>query len=422
MARSQARRTLEHVDEAKRVVLPEPGAPWRTGGIYFDGMFFPRWVLVLSAVIGFTGTIASLAEGGITPLRMVFTAGALLPWACDAGIVAFPRLSLWTRDQALHLYGAPAIAVPSLLLLAKDPSNIGHLVLIYLVGEWATHSRPRASVTIFGAAAAGIAARMVTAHGHGLAQAWQSWLIGIGCAWAVGTVFQSQVRLITRLRAAQASLAEQVAADERRRIAREVHDVIAHSLAVTMLHLTGARLTLEHDPAATAEAIGALEEAERAGRESLLEIRRTVGLLANPAQDGQATQPLPGAADLDLLVADFASAGLDVTLRTTGVPNIQSRAVGLALYRIVQESLANAAKHAPASTVAVELAFGPEIVLRVRNTLTAGTTTTEGGLGLPGMEERARMVGGTCAAGRTNDGWLVEVSLPDVPSATLTPA
>ena len=99
--------------------------------------------------------------------------------------------------------------------------------------------------------------------------------------------------LIDHLKAAQAGLAERAAADERQRIAREIHDVVAHSLAVTMLHLTGARLALHRDPK---EAEAALLEAERLGRESLAEIRRTVGLLA-PEGTGTAA-PMPTAADI----------------------------------------------------------------------------------------------------------------------------
>jgi signal transduction histidine kinase len=94
--------------------------------------------------------------------------------------------------------------------------------------------------------------------------------------WLLATALATLQRLIVELRAAQADLATQAAAEERRRIAREVHDVIAHTLAVTMLHLTGARHILRRDPERASEA---LAEAERLGRQSLADIRRTVGLL-----------------------------------------------------------------------------------------------------------------------------------------------
>src|SRR5436853_615896 len=116
-----------------------------------------------------------------------------------------------------------------------------------------------------------------------------AYVLGIGIAWAWGYAVRQQYHLIVELKAAQAGLAERAAADERQRIAREIHDVVAHSLAVTMLHLTGARLALQHDPAEAAEA---LAEAERLGRQSLADIRRTVGLLADGGRAG-AAPPMP---------------------------------------------------------------------------------------------------------------------------------
>src|SRR5207237_7269040 len=126
----------------------------------------------------------------------------------------------------------------------------------------------------------------------------------------------------------------------RQRIAREIHDVVAHSLAVTMLHLTGARLALHRDPK---EAEQALLEAERLGRESLAEIRRTVGLLA-PEGTGTAA-PMPTAVDIPQLVREFEAAGLDVDFELTCDAHALARATGLGLYRVAQESLSKAVWH-----------------------------------------------------------------------------
>src|SRR3712207_4855646 len=114
-------------------------------------------------------------------------------------------------------------------------------------------------------------------------------------------------RSLVELRATQATLAREAQAAERRRIAREIHDVAAHSLTVTMLQLTGARLLLQRvggDP----RAIEAIGEAERLGRQSLDDVRRTVGLLADASPDA-ATAPLPGGADLGRLVGQYREAG-----------------------------------------------------------------------------------------------------------------
>jgi signal transduction histidine kinase len=426
MAPSGARRTLVRV-EAKSVVFPEPGASWWRGGVQYDGMFFPRWILALSAAVGFSITLASLVQGGVTPIRTAVALGAVLPWACDAGILLFPRLPIWTESSWVHSYALPAIAVASILLLVgPDNANIGTIALIYLMGEQATATRIRESAPLLGAALAGIGLRMASAHPpHDSAQAWVGWMIGACSAWVVGIVFQRQVRLITQLRAAQAELADKAATDERQRIAREVHDVIAHSLTVTMLHLTGARLTLEHDPRATTEAMAALEEAERLGRQSLTEIRRTVGLLtADP--DDAATAPLPGTTDLPELVASYAGAGLPVTLTTAGDPGGVTLAAGLGLYRIVQESLTNVAKHAPGAATMVDVVYGTETIdVTVTNECDAAmprrATLAQGGHGIAGMRQRAQLLGGTLTASATPDGtrWSVEGLLPKTPRTSV---
>ena len=139
------------------------------------------------------------------------------------------------------------------------------------------------------------------------------WAVGFVLTWAAVRVLRAQRELLLELAAAQADLVRQSSAAERRRIAREIHDVIAHSLAVTMLHLTGARYVLTTDPQA---AVAALAEAERLGRQSLADVRRTVGLLdGDPTESGQTVPPLPGPHDLPNLVADYTRAGLSVILR-----------------------------------------------------------------------------------------------------------
>ena len=131
----------------------------------------------------------------------------------------------------------------------------------------------------------------------------------------IGAVMRRLVESMGDLKAAEVGLAEKAATDERQRIAREVHDVIAHSMTVTMLHVTAARLAVARgdDDAATE----ALLEAERAGRESLNEIRHTVGLLRTEP-DGGIEAPQPSAGDIVQLVDGFAEAGVDVRLAVDG--------------------------------------------------------------------------------------------------------
>jgi signal transduction histidine kinase len=208
------------------------------------------------------------------------------------------------------------------------------------------------------------------------------------------------------LRAAQAGLAERTRAEERNRIARELHDVIAHTLTVSLLHVTSARLAVESDPA---DAARALAEAERLGRESLDEVRQAVGLLHQDG-DGGHTAPLPGAGDLPTLVERFRSAGADVTLTVDGDVGRLPATTGLAMYRILQEALTNAVKHAPGSPTAVRLTVDADTVRLDVDSAAEPRTGT--GVGVVSMRERAEALGGRCQAGPGGQGWLVRATLP----------
>jgi len=236
-------------------------------------------------------------------------------------------------------------------------------------------------------------------------------LVAGGCL--IGYLMRTQRLLLAQQIQVQEALAEHAAADERRRIAREVHDVIAHSLSVTLLHVTGARRALQQDRDVD-DAVDALEQAERLGRQAMADIRRTVGLLDNSPKAAQTT-PEPGIDDIGVLVADFERAGLDVTLRADGPTQRVSAAVGLAMYRITQESLANIAKHAAdsKSTVALNISSG-SARLAVTNRLPAAVAATQSpeGRGVRGMRQRIELLGGAIDVGPTHDGWSVRAEIP----------
>ncbi|OBI87680.1 sensor histidine kinase [Mycobacterium sp. 1245805.9] len=233
----------------------------------------------------------------------------------------------------------------------------------------------------------------------------------VGGGWLIGYLMCTQRRLLAEQMEAQKMLAEHAAADERRRIAREVHDVIAHSLSITLLNVTGARRALQQDRDVD-DAVEALEQAERLGRQAMADIRRTVGLLDDsPMRIG----PEPGIDDIAALVADFERAGLDVTLRSDGSVKRVSAAVGHALYRITQESLANIAKHAPDSKSAVALTISAASAnLVVNNRLPAAVTAgpCAEGRGVNGMRQRVELLGGAIDVGPTGDGWSVRAEIP----------
>jgi signal transduction histidine kinase len=253
---------------------------------------------------------------------------------------------------------------------------------------------------------------------------WGAWMAGVTLTAAFSLLIRRDRDLLRQLRRAQAGLAEQARAQERNRIARELHDVIGHTLTVSLLHVQGARLAVRHDPA---DAERALAEAERLGRECLAEVRVTVGMLReDDAAGGPAggpgggpaggRAPLPGAGGLPALVEQYRSAGADVTLTIEGDIAGLPVTTGLAVYRIAQEALTNAAKHAPGAPTEIRLTVAPG-----EATLTADSRAVLGrgpdadastGLGLVSMRERAESVGGRCEAGPGGRGWLLRATLP----------
>jgi signal transduction histidine kinase len=164
-----------------------------------------------------------------------------------------------------------------------------------------------------------------------------------------------------------------------------------------------ARLAVEHDPG---DAARALAEAERLGRECLAEVRTAVGMLRE-TDGGGAIAPLPGIDGLPALVEEFRSAGADVTLVVEGDTAGLPVTIGLAVYRIAQEALTNAVKHAQGALTAVRLTVGAGTLTDSRAEPGTGT-----GLGLASMRERAESVGGSCEAGPGGQGWLVRATLP----------
>ncbi len=258
--------------------------------------------------------------------------------------------------------------------------------------------------------------------------AWPNWAFGILFGWGSGELIWRLENTVDELEDTRALVADQAALQERRRIARDVHDLVGHSLSVVLLHVTGARHLLHSDPA---EAERALEQAEAAGRQSLTEIRRTVGLLRDASDGAPEILPSSDLTDIDALVDEFFLAGLDTSLRTTGSLDAVDPAIGLAGYRIVQEALTNASRHRLGAEAIVEVVvttsrhrLGAEAIVEVVVTTdacdisivnTGGTLVPHvggPGFGLIGMRERARSIGGSLLAGPEGDGWRVEANLP----------
>jgi len=246
---------------------------------------------------------------------------------------------------------------------------------------------------------------------------WAPWTAGLSVTAVAMVMVRHQLVLVEALRAAQAGLAERSAAEERNRIAREIHDVLAHCLTVSLLHISAARLAVETDPA---DAARALVEAERLARQSLEEVRATMGLLDAGAGPPGVAPPVPGAGQLPDLVDQLRRAGATVHLAVEGNPDDLPATTGSALFRIEQEALTNAAKHAPGSAVEMRLDItGDRVEFGVE---TCGPAGHGSGMGLQGMRERARAVGGSCSAGPYRNGWRVHACLPvsDAPGEVQT--
>ncbi|WP_432991373.1 sensor histidine kinase [Dactylosporangium sp. CA-233914] len=199
--------------------------------------------------------------------------------------------------------------------------------------------------------------------------------------------------------------AKAAALAERARLAREIHDVLAHSLSALSLQLETAAALLERDRAADAAVI--VDRAGRLARDGLTETRRAVSALRG--------DPMPLPELVRELTAGYRADAGDAEFELAGAARELSPEAGLALFRSAQEALSNVRKHAPGSAVAVRLEYADgDVRLTVRNHGPAGAPVTglSSGYGLTGLRERAELAGGTFAAGPCGDGWLVDVKMP----------
>jgi signal transduction histidine kinase len=239
-------------------------------------------------------------------------------------------------------------------------------------------------------------------------------IIGLAFAWSAGLAMRMQADLTRRLLQARGELTAAAAREERQRVARDIHDVVAHTMSVTMLHLAGARLALAEGE--REEAMDSLRQAELSGRAAMADIRQTIGLLRDP-QSTVAPPPVPSPAparDLADLVASYVDAGLKVDYQVDGDPSDMPAPVAHAVYPIMREALSNAARHAAGGAAQVDLSVtGERVRLSVRNDHRSGPVGA--GHGIAGMRQRARLAGGSLIVGPDGDRWLVDVAFPGQP-------
>jgi len=232
-----------------------------------------------------------------------------------------------------------------------------------------------------------------------------------GIAWLAGFALNARAEQAdaAEARAAQAERERETAAriavaEERARIARELHDIVAHAVSVMVLQVGAVRHKL---PEELADESGALRGVEQAGRTALAEMRRLLSAMRRDGDDLELA-PQPGLGGVGALVAEIGRAGLPVTLHVEGEAAPLPRAIDLSAYRIVQEGLTNALKHARAHRADVTLRYAPdELQIEVRDDGTGGGASNGPGYGLVGVGERVKIYGGTMTAGAAPDGGFV---------------
>jgi signal transduction histidine kinase len=239
---------------------------------------------------------------------------------------------------------------------------------------------------------------------------WSAAFFGVAAiaVWFAGVWVHSR-REARELAGRTATLERETAAalaDERARMARELHDIVSHNLSVVVLQAAGAR--------ASGANPSTLEKIERSGREALVEMRRLLGVLRDQDEEHAELAPQPGIAQLELLADAVRAAGLDVQTEIDGDCSGLSSALELSVYRIVQEALTNTLKHAGASKARVRVRRdGAHLTIDVDDDGGAEAAQARAGHGLVGMRERVALFGGSLEAGpRPEGGWAVHATLP----------
>ena len=285
-----------------------------------------------------------------------------------------------------------------------DPRNLGWFGMCVIAG-WAALMLPsRWSIAAGAALAAMFVVMLVVVSSE---PGWVTWAFGVAVTCGAFLFVRGQRDLLARLHAAQSQLAERARTDERHRIAREMHDLVGHSLTVALLHLGSARLALDDDTDAVR---AALIEAEDAARDSLDDVRAAVGFMRST--DPAAEPPAPGITGIPELVDSYRKAGAHIDLDVKGTPTVVSACRSLTAYRIVQESLTNAVRHGDGGLISVHVdAAHDRTRISVRND-GALRGRRPSGTGIAAMNERVTALGGALSVGPAAGGWLVEAVIP----------
>jgi len=378
-----------------------------------------------------------------------FETGALYPWvslppySVAVSLLALTMLPVAVRRRlpfTALLVGTTGLVVARLLYVPEyQLSSIALFLVIYSAGRWGDeHRRDRwrfvAVSMVLGALIAGVieerrflSAGMITERAYVLATTVGIMfnLVFIVSAWVLGNVTRARADreqdLATahqQLLATRAEAEQRAVSDERLRIARELHDVVAHHVSVMGVQAGAARRVLEASPDTAANALGDIEESSR---QAVAELHRLLGFLRTAdvggSADGLVDTPAPGLLELSFLQKQTAAAGLAVSLSIEGErPSSVPASIDLSAYRIVQEALTNSLKHSGQQEADVAVRYGErsvQVCVRDRGTGVTTSTRQGGGNGLVGMQERVALHGGHLSFGPVSaGGFEVTAELP----------
>ena len=356
----------------------------------------------------------AMAGAGVTavvawdPACLVGTPTAAPPWLLVLlPLIMGAALALRRRAPLLMWTGIWAGIALQNLVTRQPPQGVEFLFVLfvggYSLGAHASLRRGAAGLAVTAPVVALIS--RLGGVGMGLSVA-----LPVLAFWLAGVIVRARSRAsaLARQNAALQRQAEQAAAAERARIARELHDIVAHHLSVIVLQAAGARASGQ-----AAEAT--LEKIENSGRQALAETRRLLGVLHDSGEE-TGFAPQPGIGELDALAASVRAAGLPVNLVIKGEPAAVPAAVDVSVYRIVQEALTNVLKHASPARADVTIGCADEeVTIEITDDGTGDPRggTRAGGHGLAGMRERAAIFGGELHAGpRPGGGFAVRGRLP----------
>ncbi len=352
----------------------------------------PRLVDATLAAVLLAGSLLQLfilPANGVpepAPARAVFEALVVLPVAVRR---RWPIVCACVQSACSLLVGAP-------------PTYAGLAALFIGFYSIGGYSRHRLAGLLVPVGMAGLLAAVGIPNGwFAVLPAWVPTLFGGAGTWLAGSTVRDLQERARRLERERELSAQVAVATERARIARELHDVVAHSVSVMVVQAGAARTLMERRPQGAAEALRAVEEQ---GRGALDELRRLLGLLSEE-EDDAALAPAPGLDSVGALVERVTAAGLPVELHVEGRRPLPA-GLDVTAYRIVQEALTNALKHAHGARGEVEIAVDATTLrIEVRNTAGHPLLGARGaGLGLLGMRERAALFGGELEAGPLAEG------------------